>query len=256
MLRLGLWILLSAFSAALLAAPIASDCRLNVGWEEWFPVFYQQDGRLQGPEYELLIALAQQADCQLVFFELPWKRQLKSLENAELDLLFGASRTPEREVFARFSHSYRTEKMLMVVRASSMASPPVSVSLRQWLGTPNEAGREKVLGLILGYYYGDALSPIIADPAIKSRFLEVRWDQQLQELLSKNRIDGYMVEASVAYAQQQAAEQQLQLLAIDEHRPEPMFLMFSKRVPPAIVERFNLAIDRRFTTPARPGIKP
>lgn len=256
MSRLALLILLSAFSAALLAAPIASDCRLNVGWEEWFPVFYQQDGRLQGPEYELLIELAQRADCQLRFFELPWKRQLKSLENADLDLLYAASRTPEREVFARFSHSYRTEKMLMVVRASSMASPPLSVSLRQWLGTPNEVGRDKVLGLILGYYYGDALSSIIADSAIKSRVLEVRWDQQLLELLSKQRIDGYMVEAGVAYAQQQATDQQLQLLAIDEHQPEPMFLMFSKRVPPAIVERFNLAIDQRRSTPVQPAVKP
>lgn len=256
MSRLALLILLSAFSAPLLAVPSESDCRLNVGWEEWFPVFYQQDGRLQGPEYELLIELAQQADCQLEFFELPWKRQLKRLENADLDLLYAASRTPERELFARFSHSYRSEKMLMVVRASSMASPPASVSLRQWLGTPNEVGRDKTLGLILGYYYGDALNSIITDPAIKSRFLEVRWDQQLQELLNKKHIDGYMVEASVAYAQQQAAEQQLQLLTVDEHQPEPMFLMFSKSVSPAIVERFNRAIDQRVIAPVPPAVKP
>lgn len=250
MSRLGVLILLSVFSAPLLAVPSDSDCRLNVGWEEWFPVFYQQDGQLQGPEYELLMELAQQADCQLEFFELPWKRQLKRLENADLDLLYAASRTPEREVFARFSHSYRSEKMLMVVRASSMASSQTSVSLRQWLATPNDAGRDKTLGLILGYYYGDALSSIIADPAIKSRFLEVRWDQQLQELLSKKRIDGYMVEASVAYAQQQVAEQQLQLLTVDEHQPEPMFLMFSKSVSATIVARFNRAIDQRAGAPA------
>jgi polar amino acid transport system substrate-binding protein len=256
MSHLALLILLSVFSAHLLAVPSESDCRLNVGWEEWFPLFYQQDGRLQGPEYELLIELAQQADCQLEFFELPWKRQLKRLENADLDLLYGASRTPERELFARFSHSYRTEKVLMVVRASSIASPDASVSLRQWLATPNDAGRDKTLGLILGYYYGDALNSIIADPTIKSRALEVRWDQQLQELLSKKRIDGYMVEASVAHAQLQAAEQQLQLLTVDEHRPEPMFLMFSKSVSPAIVERFNRAIDQRVTASVPPAVKP
>ncbi len=97
---------------------------------------------------------------------------------------------------------------------------------------------------------------MITDTAIKSSFLEGRWDQQLQELLNKKHIDGYMVEASVAYAQQQAAEQQLQLLTVDEHQPEPMFLMFSKSVSPAIVERFNRAIDQRVIAPVPPAVKP
>ena len=255
MLRLALFILTSALSVSLLAAPTERECHLKVGWEEWFPLFYKQDGRLQGPEYELLRELAQKAECQLTFLEMPWKRQLKDLEKADLDLLYAVSRTPEREVFARFSHSYRTEKMFMVARTSAVHAPAVSVSLRRWLVTPNDAGREKILGLIQGYYYGDALSSIIADPAIKSHLLDVRVNQQLQELLLNNRIDGYMVEASVAHAQLQANGPQLQLLAIEEHQPEPMFLMFSKRVPASIVQRFNTAIDQHLAVPIRPALK-
>ena len=71
----------------------AQDCRLRVGWEEWYPLIHERDGQLAGSEFVLLSTLAKQANCQLEFIELPWIRALKSLQNGDIDLLYGGARS-------------------------------------------------------------------------------------------------------------------------------------------------------------------
>lgn len=75
--------------------------------------------------------------------------------------------------------------------------------------------------------------------------LEVRWDQQLLEVLARGRIDGYLVEDSVARAMQRESTQPLHSFAVDEHTEEPMRLMFSRSVPASVVQRLNAAIARK-----------
>ncbi len=233
-----LWTVLAA--APVTAANAGSACRLEIGWEEWFPFIYKQDGQFAGLEYQLLQQLALRADCQLVFVEVPWGRSLRMLQNQELDVLSAASQTPERLRYARFSLPYRMEQLVLVTRAAS--GNPTSVSLEQWLATPNMQGNEKIIGLVLANYYGEALESLVRDPALKSRRIEVRRSHQLRQMLVKNRIDGFLVERSVALAGQEQPEVALQLVNLSENKAEPLHLMFSLGVPVPVVERFNAAI--------------
>ncbi|MDD0841785.1 substrate-binding periplasmic protein [Pseudomonas sp. Gutcm_11s] len=228
-----------------------SSCHLRVGWEEWFPLIYQQDEQLTGNEYELLQQLASGAGCSLEFVEMPWARALQLLKQGQLDMLYGASRTAEREAYAQFSQAYRQEQMVLVVRATEGPRQQElgRLSLVNWLAEPRPNGQPRVLGLIRGFYYGEALEAIVRDPAAHTQRMEVRWDQQLHQVLSLGRIDGYLVEASVAQAQQSVGGQPMQLFAVSEHPQEPMHLMFSRKVEEQVVERFDEAIRQRADNP-------
>lgn len=234
-------LLIGLFLVTLSSLALADNCHLRVGWEEWYPLIYERDNQLTGNEFVRLSSLAKQADCQLEFIELPWIRALKSLQEGEIDLLYGASQTPEREVFAQFSRPYRVEQMLLLTQREG-ASQQDPVSLSSWLATPNASGKPRVLGVILGFYYGDTLDPIVRAPAIQAQRLEVRWDQQLLELLQAGRIDGYLIEASIAPQLTKQNPQALQQHHVREQHPEPMHLMFSRQVPTEIVRRFDAAI--------------
>lgn len=234
---------------ALLCAPLAcaapDECHLRVGWEEWYPLIYQQNEQLVGSEYHTLQTLAQDAGCTLAFIEEPWARALQQLKQGRIDLLYGASHSAERDAYARFSQPYRVEEMVLVVAAPNASTQTTSLSLRQWLAEPRADGRPRTLGTILGFYYGEALEPIVRDPQAAGQRLEVRWDQQLLDVLARGRIDGYLVEDSVARAMQRDSSQALQSFAVDEFSEEPMHLMFSRTVPYDVVKRFDAAIARK-----------
>ncbi len=237
-LRLGL-LLLSV--SVVLSAPAAEDCRLRVGWEPWKPYIYQQAGVFHGPEYELLQRLAAQSGCELVYLELPWARALRELSMGRLDLLYGASRTAEREAFARFSLAYRVEQMQLVVRSGT----PAFGSLRDWLAY-SPARR---FGLIRGFYYGAKLDPVLRDPQLAERRLEVRSDLQLLQLLQAGRIDAFWVEAFVAG--DKIVQRGVEVRDLPDLVGEPMHLMFARHVPDITVERFDQAIVRSLTQAAQ-----
>ena len=119
---------------------------------------------------------------------------------------------------------------------------PGPVSLTRWLAMPNASGKPRMLGVILGFYSGDSLDPIVHAPEAQAQRLQVRWDQQLLKLLKAKRIDGYLIEASIAPRLTQQNAQALQQHQVSEQKPEPMHLMFSHKVPIEIVQRFDAAI--------------
>ena len=83
--------------------------------------------------------------------------------DGDIDLLYGASKTPEREAFAQFSLPYRVEQMLLLTQRTDPPQP-AQLSLRRWLASPNANGNPRVLGVILGFYYGPRLDPIVHAP--------------------------------------------------------------------------------------------
>jgi len=210
----------------------AGACSLRVGWEPWFPFIYREYDSFQGPEYQLLERLASEAGCQLEYIERPWLRALHELSQGQLDMLYGASHTAEREAFAQFSTPYRVEQFHLIVAAHA----PVFTSLSHWL----EYQPAQRFGLIRGFYYGSVLDPLLRDASLAQRRTEVGSDAQLLELLRIGRIDGYWVEALVADSKM--LQGGLQMLALPDVAGEPMHLMFGRQVPLHTVQRFNQAI--------------
>lgn len=235
LLTLALSILLTANA---LAGP-AAQCHLKVGWEDWKPYIYLKDGKLQGPEFEYLQRLSAQTGCQLQFIQQPWIRSLISLKTHSLDMLYGASLTSERMTYAQFSEPYRIEHFVFMARGSDAAE---DIHLRAWLAGKRSDNTPRVIGLIHGFNYGRQLEPIVRNAQARHHIYEVTRDDQLQAMLSLNRIDGFIVEKSVA-EQMLAQTPQLNMRSIVEAGREPMHLMFSKKIPPDIVNRFNAAIS-------------
>ncbi|MFU8831511.1 MAG: substrate-binding periplasmic protein, partial [Wenzhouxiangella sp.] len=96
-----------------------TSCKLSMGWDPWEPYHFSPfGGEVQGLDIELVSALANHAGCELEFVQGNWASLLSLIRVGELDLLPGATRTPEREEFSWFSAPYREERFLIYVRAA------------------------------------------------------------------------------------------------------------------------------------------
>ncbi|MGH1392299.1 MAG: substrate-binding periplasmic protein, partial [Aeromonas jandaei] len=88
-----------------------------VGWGDWQPFSYRNEQhQLQGLDIELLNAILQRADYQARFIEMPWTRVLHELEFGTVQLAMSANITTERQQYARFSHAYREEETVIIIR--------------------------------------------------------------------------------------------------------------------------------------------
>ena len=219
-----------------------NHCALRVGWEDWSPYIYRQNGSMAGPEYELLEQLAASADCTLVYVDLPWARALKLLKQQKIELLYASTKTPQREQFSQFSIPYRNELMRLVSRREVTGSQ-AEVSLTEWFGRAGRPERRRILGVVRGYHYGNSLQPILTFYE-RNNIIDVGSDNQLLEMLLTNRVDGYITEDLVAHEQVAESPAPLALLKIREATAEPMHLMFGLHVPKEIVQRFNRAIQQ------------
>lgn len=223
------------------SAHAEDTCRLTVGWEHWHPFIYFEDGEFRGSEFELLTKLAQAADCELLFREVPWVRALKELEQGRLDLLYGASRTKEREAYAAFSEPYRYDGLVLI----SLEDPGQGgVSLDAFLKGLETSTPSLPLGLIRGFHYGDKIQPILDRHDAAELYATVRSDDELLRMLKAGRLSAYLLNTGVASSHFNESGGALKITAITEDRPEPMHLMFSRDVPLVVRQTFDTEIGK------------
>jgi polar amino acid transport system substrate-binding protein len=95
------------------AAACSAPIRLGTGQQEPYG-YYDAQKRYAGLDAELVRAIFKEAGCALVELPLmPASRNLLLFEKGKVDLLAGASVTPQRAKLARFSVSYRDETVGM-----------------------------------------------------------------------------------------------------------------------------------------------
>lgn len=208
----------------------AASCELKVGWENWHPYIYAENGAMNGIEYQYLMALADAVDCRLSFVELPWIRALQELEQGNIDVLYGASHSPERHRFAEFSIPYRYEEMVLVTHQRHM-----NTNFRHW------ASRNRI-GLIRGFQYPDDIEQVLSDIPAPQKTL-VSTDDQLLLMIRSDRIDGYLVERAIADWQLQQSDDTLSIIPIAGADQEPMYLMLNKQLPTTVLTDLNFAIE-------------
>lgn len=230
---LGAWMLLTGASAA-------AECTLKVGWEPWEPYSYRDaEGQLVGLDVALVRAMAQGAGCEISFVQMPWGRLLEELRHGNsVQVISGASRTPEREAYAWFSVPYRNETMELFIRREDLDEHSFT-TFEEMI----DSGFH--LGVTRNYYYGKAFAQAMENPRFEQLAQEVTTDLQNIWKLEAGRIDGFLADRFVAAH------------LIREHGPtgwiqaHPMYvnssgihLMFSKRaVQPEIVQRFDAALE-------------
>lgn len=117
----GSKILLAAALCSMVTPGIA--CSLKLAPEPWPPyILINDQGALSGLDYELVQAIMKEAGCTLqVETALPSLRRQMAFRQGRIDLTLGASDTPERRSFARFSLPYRNETVGLFAAPDKLA---------------------------------------------------------------------------------------------------------------------------------------
>jgi polar amino acid transport system substrate-binding protein len=177
-----------AVMLAPLAALAAEPCTLRVGWEPYAPFTFADDqGEATGADIDLIKAIGDEIGCSVVPVELPWARIVREVEQGTLDVSTSTSWTPEREQWALFSEPYRESATAIYVRRGEIPR----FALQQLADVPAQKLR---LGVIVDYYYGEAVAEAVSDPAFAA-WLDGAPDYatNIRKLVS-GRIDGFLVE--------------------------------------------------------------
>lgn len=235
---------LAFFCASTLAEQSRGECELRVGWDNWPPYIELEDGQFHGLEYDLLKATADAAGCSLHMMQVPWVRALRMLSDGSLDLLYGAGYSKERDDFAQYSLPYRQEQFVLITmdEAYNQAS---SVSLYDWIQSVSALGGQRKLGLFRGNFYGKRMERILDDNTGRIGLVYLRSNEQMIEMLARNRLDGFIIEDGVAQMLAQSSSHPILRLVINEQVADPLHYIFSTNIPGEVVERFNAAIRER-----------
>ena len=226
-------------AATALEAPAAEPCTLRVGWEPYAPfTFADENGEATGADIDLITAVADAIGCAIVPVELPWARILKEVEQGTLDLSTSTSRTPEREQWALFSRPYRETEIAIYVRRGETQR----FALQELADIPEQQLR---LGVIVDYYYGEALAEAAGDPGFAA-WIDGAPDYptNIRKLVS-GRIDGFLVE-DVAVVEAELAR--MGMSEAVERYPlripgQKLHFMFSREtVEPDLVAQVDAAI--------------
>lgn len=216
----------------------AEACRLDIGWDPWEPYHYAPVGnRVQGLDVDLIGAMADAVDCELNWEQGSWASMLQLVRLGDLDVLPGATRTPEREAFARFSEPYRAESFRIHVRADEVD---------RWSGMSLTELLENDfrLGFTRGYIYGEPVDRILSDDRWQDQLVEVPVGELNFLNLMDFRIDGFLEDPFVAASIDHRREWGVTFEALPlEVQSADVRLMFSKAsVDADLVARFNEAL--------------
>ena len=174
-------------------------CEKTLRWDDDPPFSMQlANGEVGGLDIDLNRAVLAQLGCRTRLVKQPWARALKDLEQGRLDILPGAFRNPEREVYAYFSGKVLApSRNILFMHRDALARWPVN-SLLELQDTSFRLGAQ------INVAYGEDYQQLMRQPAFASRVSFNSSRQNLWRMLDKRRIDGLIAdENSGAYELQQ-----------------------------------------------------
>lgn len=223
----------------LLPCAFASACELRMTWKHDPPYQYvNEQHQLSGLEIEVARAALARMDCRLIPVELPFARAIAELEAGRIDIVPGVLPRPDRARFAHFSRPGLRTRNLVFLR-SDLAPGQRVATLEELRASDLRVGLER------GTAYRDELKALLTRPGQERRVEEATSLEVLLRMLQMRRIDAFVAdEYSAAFLARQlglAAVMQASPIVIDEDAPVFAFSRLS--VAPALVERFNTALD-------------
>jgi polar amino acid transport system substrate-binding protein len=213
----------------------SAACAVTLRWDDDPPYSMQlADGEVVGIAIDSVRSVLQSMGCEARLVRLPWARALRELEQGRLDILTGAYRKPEREVYAHFSGVVEeASRNILFMRRDAAARWPVS-ELLQLRDTPFRLGAQ------LEVSYGPGYQELIQTPAFHARMKFSANRLNLWRMAAKGRIDGVI-------ADEHSGLQELKELGLSELiRPTPVVVSsegvevaFSKKsVQPEFVQMY------------------
>jgi len=187
--RLLLGGLLWLAGSAVLAAPA---CVLTQRWNEDPPYSMRAaGGEISGINIELVATALARMGCQVRLLEMPFARALSELEAGRLDILPGALRRPEREVFAHYAVDRWHSRNVLFAHVDSKAIWP-----QQRLLEIRASGFR--LGVQLGVSYGPEYAELTRDPSFVRSLEKSGSRRNLWQMLKLRRIDGLIADELTA----------------------------------------------------------
>lgn len=172
----------------------ASACNLVMGWDPWEPYQYQiTDQGVLGLDVEILTAILENAGCNISFRRGSWTVLLGLLKSGEVDILAGATQTPDRDQFAWFTDVYRDEEFCLYVppdQFEGQSEPDIEQLL--------ETGFR--IGVIEGYLYGESVAGLQNDPRFQDQFVYSSMGETSVALLLDRKVDGIIEDKFVGAA--------------------------------------------------------
>ncbi|HDN9008145.1 TPA: amino acid ABC transporter substrate-binding protein [Aeromonas veronii] len=219
---------------------------LVVGWTEWQPFsFRDKQQQLRGLDVELVHAIFQRAGYQARFSEMPWSRVLHELRFGTVQLAMSANITTERQQYARFTHPYREEQAVIIIRRQDE---------QRWRDITSLASlRERAdfnIGVLKNFDYGIAFRQLMTEPEMQPRLqIRLRLDQLLK-MLRAGRVQGLVLDPhgmqGLSHDGDILSEFKIQLPL----EQTPVHLMLSKEsTTEAQLQRINQAIHQLKQSP-------
>lgn len=171
------------------ASTEACDKTINVGTNEryWPPYVVLKNNALTGSEIDVIKTIFKDSPFCINFTLLPnSQRALEELKHGRIDLMFAASKTREREVYAHFSLPYREEAMMLYQHTDSANISSLEQLFKKGLTT----------GINGGSYLGQAFKAL-SEKYSEQIVLTSEADKRFA-LLNKKRVDFVVDDSLVA----------------------------------------------------------
>lgn len=163
-----------------------ADCKVKVRVvKNYRPEYYQDEkGNWAGMAVELAQVLVNEAKCEPIYVNLPWKRALKSMQDGKVDLLLNLSITDERKEYMYFIGPQRDETSILVVKKDSDFKIN---SLEDLKKLPRD------VALVRGTFYGKAFDDKFKnDPIFAKKMHFTNNTKQLVGMLDKGRVSAFI----------------------------------------------------------------
>lgn len=201
-----------------------------------------------GLDIDITRALFTAMRCDVEYVSVGWPRALLMLEKGIVDVLAGASYSPERAEYAHFSKPYRHETVALFVREGQVSQFP----LTSLADVETQTFRLGVTGKAL---YGPDFAALMERPGFRAMVTEMQ-GQELPALVSLGRLDGYLLDVEIAavYNRDRLATQPAPG-ALDRHPAitidnGPVHLMLSRAtITDDFMDRLNRAIEQHQALP-------
>ena len=219
-----------------------ADCQITMRWNDDPPFSFVSDittDKVTGISVDVAREAFSRLGCQLRFSKLPWARALEELRVGRIDLISGAYKKPEREVYALFSTQGIVSPNVLFVRTEDIDK----WHFKSLAELPAESFR---LGAQINVSYSREYDQLMQTDSF-SRNVQSQSDRiSLWKMLAVNRIDGVI--ADLLTGRQELHDLQLQdkVKATDFIvSNEPSFFAFSRATTSqTFVDNFDEVISQ------------
>ncbi len=161
------------------------DCNLKMGWESRAPYQFERNGEITGIDVKIFKQVANAVNCDVSFVEKSWTELLTALEKGDIDVLAGATITPDRKAYANFSTPYRDESFTLFIRASNSYN---GNTLSGFLS------RNQKVGITSDYFYGKETYELMNHPQYSNLFVDSNSGEQSFFNILYSEIDGVLAD--------------------------------------------------------------